>query len=71
MSGILQAIAQLTPGAPQQLSRDYDGIEYRWKAFSFRPAAFKFEGYMLAVLGGYVILHLLGKAYNTGRAKKL
>ncbi|WOO81359.1 UPF0674 endoplasmic reticulum membrane protein [Vanrija pseudolonga] len=71
MSGILQAIAQLTPAAPQQLSRDYDGVEYRWKAFSFRPAAFKFEGYMLAVLGGYVILHLLGKAYNTARAKKL
>ncbi|KAL1411050.1 hypothetical protein Q8F55_001997 [Vanrija albida] len=71
MSGILQAIAQLTPTAPQQLSRDYDGVEYRWKAFAFRPAAFKFEAYMLAVLGGYVVLHLLGKAYNTGRAKKL
>lgn len=35
----------------------------------FRPAVFKFEAMMLGILGGYLLLHLLGKSFNNNRAK--
>lgn len=69
MSGLLQAIAAITPPTPQPLSRDYDGLEFKWRMFVFRPAAFKFEAMMLGVLGAYMLLHLLGRQWNNGRAK--
>lgn len=69
MSSFLQAIAAITPATPQPLSREYDGLEFRWRMFVFRPAAFKFEAIMLAILGGYLLLHLLGRQINMGRAK--
>jgi hypothetical protein len=37
--------------------------------FVFRPAAFKFEAIMLAILGAYLLLHLIGKQFNQNRAK--
>ena len=33
----LIALSALTP-PPPNLTEDYDGIEYRWKMFTFRPA---------------------------------
>lgn len=69
MSGLIQAIAAITPATPQPLSRDYDGLEFKWRMFVFRPAAFKFEAMMLGVLGAYLVLHLLGRQFNMNRAK--
>ena len=31
------ALSALTP-TPPNLPEDYDGLEYRWKMFTFRPA---------------------------------
>ncbi|BEI81748.1 hypothetical protein CcaverHIS002_0209080 [Cutaneotrichosporon cavernicola] len=69
MSGFLKAIAAITPATPQPLAREYDGLEFKWKMFVIRPAAFKFEGIMLAILGAYLLLHLIGKRFNMGRAR--
>ncbi|CAK9784055.1 DUF1682-domain-containing protein [Cutaneotrichosporon oleaginosum] len=69
MSGLIKALAAITPATPAPLQREYDGLEFKWKMFVFRPAAFKFEALMLAILGGYLLLHLLGKQFNMGRAK--
>lgn len=33
MSVLLKALSALTPPTPQPLSRDYDGLEYKWKMF--------------------------------------
>lgn len=70
MSGIFQLLGGLAPQGPTNAAREYDGFELRWKMFVFRPATFKFEGIMLAILGLYVAIHLVGKAINMGRARK-
>lgn len=71
MSAILQAISKISPPPPVNAPREYDGYEFRWKMFVFRPATFKFEGMMFAILGAYLLLHFIGKAINMGKAKKM
>ncbi|WVW82862.1 hypothetical protein I302_104874 [Kwoniella bestiolae CBS 10118] len=69
MSGLAKLLTSIAPPPAAPLSRDYDGLEYRWKMFSFRPAAFKFEAVVLGIVGFYLAIYLVGKAINTGRAK--
>jgi hypothetical protein len=69
MSAILNLLNKVSP-APYTPSHQYDGFELRWKAFVFRPALFQFEALMLGVLGAYVALYFLGKAFNESRAKR-
>lgn len=71
MSGILQAITKFTPPPPSNAPREYDGFEVKWKMFVFRPATFKFEATMFAILGVYLLLHFIGKAINMGKAKRM
>ncbi|WWD16133.1 hypothetical protein CI109_100558 [Kwoniella shandongensis] len=69
MSVLIKALAAIAPPPPSPLSREYDGFELRWKMFAFRPAAFKFEAIALSVLGLYLLLYVVGKQVNGGRAK--
>ena len=69
-SPILRLLSALSP--PQAPSADvpYDGLEYRWKMILFRPALFKTEGILLAVLGAYMLWFYIGGFISYGRAKK-
>lgn len=70
MSALLKGIQRITPQTPVNAPREYDGLEWRYKAFVFRPATFSFEAIMLGVLGAYLGLYFLGKSVNNGRAQK-
>ncbi|KAI9063227.1 DUF1682-domain-containing protein, partial [Trametes sanguinea] len=59
----------LTPPMPD-ISAKYDGLEYKWKFITFRPAYFKNELYFLAVVLLYVVFHYIGKQANRSRARK-
>ncbi|KAG7096953.1 hypothetical protein E1B28_004350 [Marasmius oreades] len=66
VGSILQAI---TP--PQVLvPEEYDGLEYRWKMFVFRPAYLKTEVYLTAALLFYVTVWLAGKSLNRRKAER-
>ncbi|KAI0081791.1 DUF1682-domain-containing protein [Panus rudis PR-1116 ss-1] len=67
MSFIAQLGAYLTP-PPVNLSDEYDGLEYKWKMFTFRPALFKNELYLLAAVLFYVLFYFVGKKINEKRA---
>lgn len=43
---------------------NYQGAEYRWKFFVFRPALFELEAYLTLAVIGYVLLFFLGKYLN-------
>jgi len=59
----------LTP-PPPNLSEDYDGLEYKWKFFTFRPALFQLEGFFLAAVLLYAGFYWLGSSANASRANK-
>ncbi|CAL1700641.1 unnamed protein product [Somion occarium] len=67
LNPLTQLGAFLTP-PPVNLSPDYDGLEFRWKMFSFRPALFKNELYFLAAVLFYVAFYFIGKRINEKRA---
>lgn len=67
-SPILKLLSSL-PQPPKPAAHEYSGLQYKWKMFVFRPAEFKFEAIALAVLGGYLLFYLIGKAFNMGRAR--
>ncbi|WWD01172.1 hypothetical protein V866_008112 [Kwoniella sp. B9012] len=69
MSGLVKLLGAIAPPPAAPLSREYDGLEFRWKMFTFRPAAFKFEAAVLGIVGFYLLIYLVGKTINTGRAK--
>ncbi len=71
MSVLLKALQAITPPPAAPAPINYDGLEYKWKMFVFRPAYFKFEGIALGVLGAYLLCYYLGKFYNGSRAKAL
>ncbi|EPQ59261.1 DUF1682-domain-containing protein [Gloeophyllum trabeum ATCC 11539] len=66
LARLLQGITPPPPVVPAE----YNGLEYRWKNFVFRPAEFKIEG--LAALGIilYLVLFWIGKNRNAQRASK-
>ena len=68
MSAILRILNAVTPPPPRPAPREFNGFEVRWKAFVLRPSEFVFEGMMLAVLGLYVFIYLIGKTINQLRA---
>ncbi|KAJ7908343.1 hypothetical protein B0H13DRAFT_2017186 [Mycena leptocephala] len=49
MAGITKLLASLTP-APFINPEEYDGLEFRWKYFVFRPALFEREAILLSAL---------------------
>jgi hypothetical protein len=71
MSGLLGLLQAITPVAPPPPTEHYDGLEYRWKMLTFRPAEFKFEAYALSFLAVFFAVWYTGKTINAARAKKL
>ncbi|WRT67341.1 uncharacterized protein IL334_004311 [Kwoniella shivajii] len=71
MSGLLKLISVIAPPPAAPMSREYDGLEYRWKIFAFRPAVFQFEAAVLGIVGIYLLTYFMGKYINNGRAKSL
>ncbi|ORX33760.1 hypothetical protein BD324DRAFT_638477 [Kockovaella imperatae] len=54
MSNWVQILNSLNPPmAP--VAGTYDGLEYKWKMFVFRPALFKREAIVVSVLGAYLL----------------
>ncbi|KAK7695823.1 hypothetical protein QCA50_000461 [Cerrena zonata] len=66
-SPLAQLGAFLTP-PPVVLTPDYDGLEFKWKMFAFRPALFKNELYLLSAVLFYAIFHFVGRKINEKRA---
>lgn len=61
-------IAQLLSPSPTDFPReDYDGLEFRYGRLTFRPAEFKVEGMILAVVFVYLISGILGTRFNSTR----
>jgi hypothetical protein len=72
MSVLFRGMQALSPPVAQNAPREYDGFElFRWKMFVFRPAEFKFEGYMLLLLTSYLALYFIGKAINGRRSREV
>ncbi|EIW61942.1 DUF1682-domain-containing protein [Trametes versicolor FP-101664 SS1] len=59
----------LTPPMPN-VTADYDGLEFRYKFFAFRPAYFKNEVYFLGAALLYVVVYFIGKKANERKAHK-
>ncbi|CAE6445564.1 unnamed protein product [Rhizoctonia solani] len=58
----------LTPAPAVFPSEEYDGFQLRWKNVVFRPAEFKYEGFILLAIFAYVALYFFGKRVNENRA---
>ncbi|KAJ7179117.1 hypothetical protein C8R46DRAFT_1211724 [Mycena filopes] len=69
MAGITKILAALTP-QPFVNPEEYDGLEFRWKWFVFRPALFQQEVFLLSGLLGYIFFFLYGRWSNTRKATK-
>ncbi|KAI0921119.1 hypothetical protein AcW2_006199 [Taiwanofungus camphoratus] len=65
----LRFLQFLTP-PPVNVSPDYDGLEYKWKFLTFRPALFKNEVYFVLVVVFYVSCYVIGKKANERRVNK-
>ncbi|TFK91809.1 DUF1682-domain-containing protein [Polyporus arcularius HHB13444] len=59
----------LTPPMPQ-VTPEYDGLEFRWKFLTFRPAYFTNELYFLGAALLYFVVFFVGKKANESRAYK-
>ncbi|KAH7105678.1 DUF1682-domain-containing protein [Auriculariales sp. MPI-PUGE-AT-0066] len=46
----------------------YEGFQFRWKSFVFRPAEFVAEGYVLLILAVYLGMYFLGNHINKSKA---
>ncbi|KAH9977969.1 hypothetical protein BGW80DRAFT_1435637 [Lactifluus volemus] len=69
-SELLKNLAQaLTPPPPPPLDDEYDGLEYSWKYFVFRPAYFKNEVFFLAAVIFYIAFFWVGSKINLSKAK--
>ncbi|KAF7355335.1 hypothetical protein MSAN_01450000 [Mycena sanguinolenta] len=62
-------LASLTP-PPFINPEEYDGLEFRWRWFVFRPALFETEVYLLSALVGYILFFLWGRWTNNRKAEK-
>ncbi|KAF8195868.1 hypothetical protein K438DRAFT_1826656 [Mycena galopus ATCC 62051] len=69
MEGLTKLLAGLTP-PPFVNPEEYDGLEFRWKWFVFRPALFETELYLLSALLTYVLFFLWGRWSNRNKASK-
>ena len=66
---IFSEIAKSLTPPPPFTGAEYDGLEYRWKNFVFRPALFKVEAFLLVALAFYIFAFLVGKTLNKSRAQ--
>lgn len=57
-----------TPPAVVLVPEHYDGFELRFKRFTFRPAEFKTESALVAVVAFYLLVYYLGKRSNQTRS---
>jgi len=64
-----QLLRYLSP-PPVNLSPDYDGLEWRWKFLTFRPALFQNEVFCIVGVLIYVAVYFIGKSANKSRAQK-
>lgn len=69
MSGLLQVLNMINPRPAGPPPADYEGLEYKWKMFTLRPAYYKMEAIAFVVVAAYLGLYLLGRYINTARAK--
>ena len=67
-SPILRILSALSPPQSPPEGVPYDGLEYRWRMLVIRPALFKTEGILLAVLGTYLLWYYVGGYVSYGRA---
>ncbi|KAI0084178.1 DUF1682-domain-containing protein [Irpex rosettiformis] len=64
---ITKVLSVLTP-PPVVLSPEYDGLEFRWKMFTFRPALFQQELFYVLAIALYVAWYYVGRSSNFERA---
>ncbi|KAJ7700119.1 hypothetical protein B0H17DRAFT_925972 [Mycena rosella] len=69
MAALTQILSALSP-PPFIQTEEYDGLEYRYRFFVFRPALFQREAALLAGLLAYVAFFLLGRWSNARKATK-
>ena len=66
---VLNFLNMIMPPPATALSRDYEGPEFRWKVFTFRPKEFWREGIVAGLCVLYLTLFFIGKLLNNYRAK--
>jgi len=71
MSFLIQGLAALSAFQPKPPTLEYDGLEYRWKMLTFRPAEYKLEAALFAAVGIYLLFYFLGRTYNMSRARHM
>ncbi|KLO06905.1 DUF1682-domain-containing protein [Schizopora paradoxa] len=64
----LTALFKVITPPPPFTGYEYDGLEYRWRMFVFRPSLFKTESFLLAGILFYVLIFFVGKSKNVKRA---
>ncbi|KAI0307337.1 hypothetical protein B0F90DRAFT_1814101 [Multifurca ochricompacta] len=64
----LANLAQVFTPNPPTLNDEYDGLEYSWKIFVFRPALFKNEAFLLAAVVIYSTFFWFGTKINHAKA---
>ncbi|KAF9453011.1 DUF1682-domain-containing protein [Macrolepiota fuliginosa MF-IS2] len=69
MSLFTKILGGLSP-PPAVVPEDYDGLEYRWKLFVFRPAYFQKEVWLVAGILLYVAVWWIGSSKNKRTANK-
>ncbi|KAI0068852.1 DUF1682-domain-containing protein [Artomyces pyxidatus] len=67
LTTVTQFLSGLTPQPPVS-SAEYDGVEYAWKWFIFRPAIFKNEIFLLGGVLFYLAFFWLGSQSNASKA---
>ncbi|KAG6814195.1 hypothetical protein H0H92_000872 [Tricholoma furcatifolium] len=68
MASFLQQALQVLTPPPVIIPSEYDGLEYRWKFFTFRPALFQLELYLLGGICLYFAITLAGIYRNKSKA---
>jgi hypothetical protein len=71
MSFLVQGLAALSAFQPKPPTLEYDGLEYRWKMLTFRPAEYKLEAALFAAVGIYLLFYFAGRTYNMSRARHM
>ncbi|KIY49228.1 DUF1682-domain-containing protein [Fistulina hepatica ATCC 64428] len=69
MSGLLNKLAPLLAPPPFVHPANFEGTEYRWKSFVFRPAYFNVEVYVIAAVVLYALAIYVGSTINSRKAK--
>ena len=68
MSVLQHILASMAPRQPPSMDEAYDGIQYQWKTFVFRPGMYQKEGYGLLFIAALLAMWYIGSSIN---AKKV